>query len=130
MKKESLQSQVNRLALFIMNNVPGEPSESEGAIDTAIRLLDKKNLDNLEDVIKIQCSNGNWNYDDYMMGLANGMLLARHIVTGRKDDVPFMETPKKWLKDKPLWFRIKSKLFPNSLLAKSISEDENERLAH
>jgi len=38
---ESLESQIDRLAHFIMENIPGEPSESEGAIDTAIRLLKK-----------------------------------------------------------------------------------------
>ena len=36
---ESLESQIERLATFIMDNVPGEPSQSEGAVDTAIRLL-------------------------------------------------------------------------------------------
>jgi hypothetical protein len=38
---ESLDAQVERLAEFIMKNVPGEPSENEGAIDTAIRVLAK-----------------------------------------------------------------------------------------
>lgn len=36
---ESLDSQVDRLANYIMNNIPGEPSQNQGAIDTAIRLL-------------------------------------------------------------------------------------------
>lgn len=36
---ESLKSQVDRLAKFITKYIPGEPSRSEGAIDTAIRLL-------------------------------------------------------------------------------------------
>lgn len=36
---ESLESQVDRLANFIIQNIPGEPSQSQGAIDTAIRLL-------------------------------------------------------------------------------------------
>lgn len=36
---EPLESQVNRLAEFIMAEVPGEPSQSEGAIDTAIRII-------------------------------------------------------------------------------------------
>ncbi len=36
---ETLESQIKRLADFIMHNVPGEPSRSEGAVDTAIRLL-------------------------------------------------------------------------------------------
>lgn len=38
-ENESLESQVNRLATFIMENIPGEPSQNQGAIDTAIRLL-------------------------------------------------------------------------------------------
>lgn len=33
------EQQIDKLATFIMENVPGEPSESEGAVDTAIRLL-------------------------------------------------------------------------------------------
>lgn len=36
---EALSSQVDRLARFIMEEIAGEPSQSEGAIDTAIRLL-------------------------------------------------------------------------------------------
>lgn len=31
--------QIEKLAQFIMDEVPGEPSQSEGAVDTAIRLL-------------------------------------------------------------------------------------------
>jgi len=38
---EPLQDQVKRLAEFIATNVPGEPSQSEGAIDTAISILAK-----------------------------------------------------------------------------------------
>ena len=36
---ETLESQVKRLADVIMAEIPGEPSRSEGAVDTAIRLL-------------------------------------------------------------------------------------------
>ena len=36
---ESLDSQIDRLAKFIMENIPGEPSQSEGAVDTAIRIM-------------------------------------------------------------------------------------------
>lgn len=36
---EPLDSQIQRLANFIMAEIPGEPSQNEGAIDTAIRLL-------------------------------------------------------------------------------------------
>lgn len=36
---ETAEQQINRLADFIMLHVPGEPSQNEGAVDTAIRLL-------------------------------------------------------------------------------------------
>lgn len=36
---EPSEQQIKRLADFIMENIPGEPSRSEGAVDTAIRLL-------------------------------------------------------------------------------------------
>lgn len=36
---ESLESQINRLANFIMAEIDGEPSKSEGAVDTAIRWM-------------------------------------------------------------------------------------------
>ena len=36
---ESLISQIERLSNFIMQEIPGEPSRDQGAVDTAIRLL-------------------------------------------------------------------------------------------
>lgn len=36
---QSLAKQINRLAIFIMNEIPGEPSQSEGVVDTAIRWM-------------------------------------------------------------------------------------------
>lgn len=39
-----LTAQIDRLARWIMANVPGEPSRSEGAVDTAIRLLAQAKL--------------------------------------------------------------------------------------
>jgi hypothetical protein len=38
---EALESQITRLARFILEHVPGEPSQNEGAVDTAIRILAK-----------------------------------------------------------------------------------------
>lgn len=37
--KEDLSEQIDKLAKFILAEIPGEPSSSEGAVDTAIRLL-------------------------------------------------------------------------------------------
>jgi hypothetical protein len=36
---ETLETQIDRLANFIMAEVPDEPSQSEGAVDTAIRWM-------------------------------------------------------------------------------------------
>lgn len=40
-EKKNYKKQIDKLAMFIIESVPGEPSQSEGAIDTAIRLLKK-----------------------------------------------------------------------------------------
>ena len=39
---EPLEFQVERLADFIITEIPGEPSRSEGAIDTAIRWMKER----------------------------------------------------------------------------------------
>jgi len=48
---EPLERQIDRLANFIMEHVPGEPSRNEGAVDTAIRCLAKahQRIADLED---------------------------------------------------------------------------------
>lgn len=75
-----------------------------------------KILNDLEDLLKIQCSNGNWNYDPYMMGLANGMILVKSLIT--KEEPKYFNAPKRWLKDYPtFWTRLKWKLFPKSMYA-------------
>lgn len=51
----------------------------------------------LEDMLDIQLADGNWNYDAYQMGLANGLILSLALVN---DAVPvFLERPIKWLSE-------------------------------
>ena len=38
-KPDGLDDQIDRLAKFIMAEIPGEPSQSQGAVDTAIRIM-------------------------------------------------------------------------------------------
>lgn len=60
-----------------------------------------KRIDALRSVTAIQCSNGNWDYDAYMLGLANGMILARSFMCDAHDATPpFLNKPKKWRADK------------------------------
>jgi len=58
----------------------------------------KTAIETLQEIIDIQCSDGNWDYDKYMHGLANGMILAMSCMTG--EDPVFKEAPKVWVKDK------------------------------
>lgn len=41
-------------------------------------------LKQLENVTKIQCSKGNFDQDEYMRGMANGLILARAIMNGEE----------------------------------------------
>ena len=40
-----LDQQINQLANFIMAEIPGEPSQSEGAVDTAMRWMSSRLVD-------------------------------------------------------------------------------------
>jgi len=54
-------------------------------------------LKKLEDLIKIQADDGNWNYNDYMYGLLNGMLLAQSVFDDKTPDYP--DAPNQWISD-------------------------------
>lgn len=56
-------------------------------------------LAELDKVLEIQTTDGNWNYDAYMHGMANGMIMARSCITG--EDPHFLEAPAEWLCDRP-----------------------------
>jgi mannose-6-phosphate isomerase-like protein (cupin superfamily) len=49
--RESIESQIDRLANVIMHEIDGEPSASEGAVDTAIRLLRRGGRESIESQI-------------------------------------------------------------------------------
>ena len=44
----------------------------------------KKALSKLRNVTKVQCQNGNWDYDEYMRGMANGLILAKAIFENKQ----------------------------------------------
>lgn len=46
---QHLSNEIDRLAEFIINNVKGEPSKSQGAIDTAIRLLSERQYSDIKE---------------------------------------------------------------------------------
>ncbi len=60
----------------------------------------KKGVQSLIDQIHIQSSYGNWNYDSYMHGMANGLICALSNFTG---ETPiYLEDPDKYLFDKEM----------------------------
>lgn len=59
-----------------------------------------KNIEKaLDDLIKLHCSDGNWNYDSYMHGIANGLLLAKSLFDGKCPD--YLKAPKVWIENLP-----------------------------
>lgn len=59
----------------------------------------KSAINDLREITKIQCSDGNWNYDSYMYGMANGLILALSLFEGYTPE--FLKKPKEWLCDNP-----------------------------
>jgi hypothetical protein len=60
----------------------------------------------IKNLVDIQCSNGNWNYSPYMMGLANGLIMARAILSGESPQ--FLSAPEEWLQDRDAEPRVTS----------------------
>lgn len=54
-------------------------------------------LDQLKSMEKIQRASGNWDFDPYMHGLANGLILAVATLEGKEPQ--FLEAPKEWRAD-------------------------------
>ena len=63
-----------------------------------IKLQESHGIEALRDCLKIQGSNGNWDYDPYMHGLYNGLACAEAILT--ETEPQYKNAPDQWLKDK------------------------------
>lgn len=61
-------------------------------------LLDQQKaeiVEKLQNIIDIQGSNGNWNYDQYMRGVYNGLALAKSILTDTEPE--YRKAPEKYI---------------------------------
>ena len=57
-------------------------------------------IEKLKELVKTQSSEGNFDYDNYMLGMANGMILSLAVI---EDCTPvYLDEPKVWGKDKPI----------------------------
>lgn len=81
-----MAEEMNRLAAEI-EALRGENEKMRGA------------LAQLRNIKAIQCDDGNWNYDAYMQGMANGLILAESVFTG--EEAQFLAAPAEWLADRP-----------------------------
>ncbi len=61
--------------------------------------LTDKQLDALRELVDIQGYEGNWDYDEYMFGMYNGMELMLAMVEGREPK--FKEKPETYRQDLP-----------------------------
>ena len=69
--------------------------------------MDKTIIIRIGKVVKVQKFDGNWNYDPYMFGLLNGMIMIEAMVKGKTPD--FYEKPKRWKRER--WYeRIINKI--------------------
>lgn len=58
----------------------------------------KTPIEQLQELVEIQGSNGNYNYDRYMHGMYNGMELALAIMENREP--VYKDAPEQWLSEK------------------------------
>ncbi len=55
-------------------------------------ILGQDKMKDLRNIIEVQTSHGNWNANDYMLGMANGMLFAEAILLDKEPE--YLSKPK------------------------------------
>jgi len=55
----------------------------------------RSGLHDLEKINGIQSSHGNWDYDEYMRGMANGLILAVAIMKNKEAE--YLDKPKEYI---------------------------------
>lgn len=56
-------------------------------------------LEAIDNAVAIQCFDGNWNYNEYMRGLANGLLFAQAVMNDR--DYEPLDVPENYVEQRP-----------------------------
>lgn len=59
----------------------------------------RRRIKAVDDMVGIQTTDGNWNYDPYMHGMANGLLVAQAALHDSHDFAP-LSAPAEWLINK------------------------------
>lgn len=61
--------------------------------------MEDKVLQALRDMVEVQGRDGNWNCDEYMHGMYNGMEFMLSIVENREPQ--YRDRPERWISDSP-----------------------------
>lgn len=56
--------------------------------------ISKKRIEDAESILATQGADGNWDYDPYMHGMLNGMILMKAMLLGGESN--FRDAPSKW----------------------------------
>jgi len=96
----------------IVNNHVTMESDNSGKNETEQL---KKSVESLKDLKNVQCSDGNWNHDPYMHGMANGLILASSLFEA--GEIEYLDRPDTWIKDKNI---------PNELTVCAMNELSKE----
>src|SRR6185312_9547205 len=80
---------------IVMSSLYGKYVDTDSLEEKRVNLTKEEMLDEMRIMLEIQGENGNWNYDEYMHGMYNGMefMLARF--EGREP--VYRSKPEKWL---------------------------------
>ncbi|MBT7082056.1 MAG: hypothetical protein HN929_11450 [Chloroflexi bacterium] len=62
-------------------------------------MKDQELVEKLRGVKNVQCTHGNWDYDPYMRGMANGLILAVSVLDDTQPE--YLDAPTQWLRDLP-----------------------------
>ncbi len=73
------------------------PQASASQVDRLV--IFEKSIQTLRDMLAVQCSKGNWDYDPYMHGMANGMIFALSLFDDKSPE--YLKAPDVWLCDLP-----------------------------
>jgi len=99
LSKHELQFLLNSSDVDVRRNFIRHDDEISES--TKVKIYEKS-IESLKGLVDIQTSDGNWNYDPYMHGMANGMILALHLFQENENGClpDFLEAPKVWGCDK------------------------------
>lgn len=100
MPVEFVQSDSNTILFLDGPEYPNEEHREmvENAEESTEQDKIQQAIQTLRDLTQIQCSDGNWNYDEYMHGMANGMLFALSLF--ESGEPKYLDAPDVWLRDK------------------------------